>query len=216
MKHLFQFALPVLLGCTVLVSCEKKEASPQMRLCDTEYFYYASAGVKVNLKQSLSEMWIVFGEDEITKEDAESILNKYSFIEYNVLNNNYSKVWVRLKENSADCATMNNYLKILNEDDEIYSATPLFYLVENDLSSYFILISEVLTKNNESLISEPDFIDYVESMNLELVGESYNIQYFKVKEVVTGFESLEMANQIYESGKAEYAEPNGIVNFVLH
>tara|TARA_R110001592_G_scaffold105385_1_gene296235 strand:+ start:23276 stop:23848 length:573 start_codon:yes stop_codon:yes gene_type:complete len=190
-----------------------------MRLCDDkENFYYSGEGKIYLGKQSLSEIYIVFEQENITKELAESILSKYSFITNSAITGyiNYDQVWLRINEPLTDCMQVNNYLKELNQDDEIYSATPIFYTNEKDPNSYFVLLSEVLTKIDENIISESDFIDYAETKNLELISSSYSIQYFKNKKVETGFESLEISQQIYESGKAAYSHPNFIVKIELH
>jgi hypothetical protein len=83
-------------------------------------------------------------------------------------------------------------------------------------NSYFVVLSEVLTKHDENIVSESDFKDYAETKNLELINAKYSTQYFKVKNVATGFESIEIAQQIYESGQAEYSHPNFIVKIELH
>lgn len=57
---------------------------------------------------------------------------------------------------------------------------------------------------------EDEFINHAETLNLELERSKYSTQHFKVKEVETGFEALEIANQIYESGKVQYSHPNFI------
>ena len=219
MKRLLQFPLLATIGFSLLISCEKDGPVSKMRLCDDNgNFYYAGVGKIYLGRQSLSEIFIVFEQEEVTKELAESILSKYSFINNNAIagNNNYRQLWIIFNETLTDCIQVNNYLKELNNDDEIYSATPIFYTNENDPNSYFVILSEVLTKNDENIISESDFIDYAETKNLELIKAEYSTQYFKVKKVETGFESLEIAQQIYESGKAEYSHPNLIVKIELH
>ncbi|AKP52912.1 hypothetical protein [Cyclobacterium amurskyense] len=219
MKRVFQLLLFVTIGFILLVSCEKDEPLPTMRLCDDKENFYYSGEEKIYLgKQSLSEIYIVFEQENVTKEFAESILSKYSFITNSAITGyiNYDQVWLRINETLTDCTQVNNYLKELNKDDEIYSATPIFYTNENDPNSYVVLLSEVLTKIDEDNISESDFIDYAESKNLELISSRYSIQYFKNKKVETGFESLEISQQIYESGKAAYSHPNFIVKIELH
>lgn len=215
MKRLIQFLLYPIIGLILLVSCEKEQALPNLSLCDNEYFYYAN-GSKVYFKQSLSQIFIEFKQDEITRELAKSVMSKYPFIDMNVVANSYKRVGVRINEQVSSCAIVNDYLEVLNEDDEIFSATPVFYLSDGNPDSYYILLSEVLTKNDDNMISESDFIDYAETMNLELVTAAYSTQHFKVKEVRTGFEALEIANQIYESEKVHYAQPNCIVKLELN
>lgn len=220
MKKITQFSLLTVIAFTLLTSCDGDEPQSKMRLCnfDNEKFYYAGEGKIFIGRQSLAEIFIVFEQDEVTKELAESILSKYSFITNSTIpgDSNYKNIWVRFNQNLTSCTEVNNYLKELNNDDEIFSATPIFYTNENDPDSYFVLLSEVLTKNSEGNISESDFINYAETKNLELISAEYSAQYFKVKKVETGFESLEIAQQIYESGKAEYSHPNFIVKIELH
>lgn len=216
MKRLIQLPVGLFTVLALLASCERDEAVTKVRLCSSEYFYYTTGNSKVYFKQSLSEIFIVFAQDEVTKEAAELMLSKYTFLDKNVLASNYKQVSVRINESVADCAVINDYLSVLNDDQDIFSATPVFYYSANDPNSYFILLSEVLTKNIEDVISEADFINYAKSKNLELVEAKYATQYFRVKEVKTGFEALEIANQLYESGKVVYAQPNGIVKIEPH
>jgi len=218
MKRLSKYQLFIIIGLILLVSCEKDETFSSNRVCDKEYFYYTSnLDSKVFFKQSLNEVWIVFEQDVVSKELAESILGKYSFIEMStIMANNFNQVSARINEDVSDCSIVNNYLKVLNEDEEIFSATPVFYFNENDPDSYMILLSEVLTKNDAQYISEPDFIDYAETLNLELVEAKHSTQYFKVKEVITGFEALEISNLIFKNGKVEYANPNFIAKIELN
>jgi hypothetical protein len=219
MKRLRVFSIFATIGFTLLISCEKDEPKSKMRLCADNGNFYYSGGGKIYLgKQSLSEIYIVFKQEEVTKGLADSILSKYPFITNTTKagNNNYHEIWGRINETLTDCTQVNDYLKELNKDDEIFSATPIFYTNENDPNSYFVVLSEVLTKHDENIISESDFIDYAETKNLELINAKYSTQYFKVKNVATGFESLEIAQQIYESGKAVYSHPNFIVKIELH
>ncbi len=204
-----------LIGLVLLTSCQKEDIPSNPKLCSDTYFYY-SGGSKISLKHSLNEVWIVFKQNDLTGELAKSILEKYSFISTDNLSDDshYDKVWAIINEN-CDCTDFKNYLKELNKDSEIFSATPVFYTSDNDLNSYWILLSEVLTENNGELVSESEFIDYAETLNLELVESKYSTQHFKVKEVETGFEALEIANQIYESGKVQYSHPNFIAKIEL-
>jgi hypothetical protein len=205
-----------LFGLVLFASCEKEEELSNDQLCSEKYFYY-SGETKNYFKHSLNEVWIEFKQTSVSGTDAKSILEKYSFI--NTENFNADSYYDRFKAiiyDKCDCSDFKDYLKLLNEDSEIYSATPVFYLSDDDPMSYWILLSEVLTKNNDEIISESEFIDYAETLNLELIKSKYSTQHFKVKEVKTGFEALEIANRIYESGKIEYSHPNFIANIVLH
>jgi hypothetical protein len=205
------------IGLILIASCEKEDIPSNPELCSDEYFYY-SGGSKISLKHSLNEVWIVFKQSDLNGELVKSILEKYPFISTDNLSADsyYEKVWAIFNEN-CDCADFKNYLKELNMDSEIFSATPVFYTSDNDPNTYWILLSEVLTKNNGELISESEFIDYAETFNLEIVEKSkYFTQHFKVKEVETGFEALEIANQIFESGKVEYSHPNFIAKIELY
>lgn len=204
----------ILIGLIFCVSCEKEEIAIDSGLCNDGNFYY-SGGSKIYLKYSVSEAYIEFEKSDATEEYAKSILENYSFINTDLpLSNNYNSVKVRIK-NKCDCVDFKYYLKELNMNDEILSATPVFYTSDNDPDSYWILLSEVLTKNDEAVISESDFIDYAESNNLKLIELKYSTQRFRVKEINTGFEALDIANKIYESGKVQYSHPNFIAKIVL-
>lgn len=205
----------LLIGLAFWTACEKEEAPSNPELCAEEYFYY-SGGSKIFLKHSLNRVWIVFNQGEITGAVAKSILGKYAFIHTdNLSDDRYYKQIMADIHPTCDCAGFKNYLKELNRDNEIGAATPVFYTSENTPDAYWILLSEVLTAHNEANISEPEFISYAETLNLELVKSRYSSQHFKIHEVTTGFEALEIANQIYESGKAQYSHPNFIAQTVL-
>lgn len=197
-------------------SCKNEESLPNSQLCEDEYFYY-SDGAKILLKHSIHEILIEFKQSNVTVEIAKSILNNHPFINTDNLSteSNYDRFKAVINENCG-CAAFKNYLNELNQDSEIFSVTPVFYTSNTDPMSYLILLSEVLTKNNGELISESEFIKYTETLNLEFIESKYSTQYFKVKEVETGFEALEIANQIYESGKVEYSHPNFIAKIELH
>ena len=206
----------IFIGLILFVSCEKEGIQSNLKLCSDEYFYY-SGGSKIFLKHSLNEVWIVFKQKDLTGELAKSILEKYSFISTDNLSSDsyYDQIRAIINEN-WDCSDFKNYLKELNKDIEISSATPVFYLSDDDPMTYWILLSEVLTEYDNEKITESEFIKYAETLNLELIESKYLIQHFKVKDVETGFEALEIANEIYESGKIHYSHPNFITYRTLH
>ncbi len=206
----------IFIGLILFVSCEKEGIQSNLKLCSDEYFYY-SGGSKIFLKHSLNEVWIVFKQKDLTGELAKSILEKYSFISTdNLSSDSYDDQIRAIINENWDCSDFKNYLKELNKDIEISSATPVFYLSDDDPMTYWILLSEVLTKYDNEKITESEFIKYAETLNLELIESKYSIQHFKVKDVETGFEALEIANEIYESGKIHYSHPNFIAYMTLH
>ncbi|HHU98831.1 MAG TPA: hypothetical protein PK005_08745 [Bacteroidales bacterium] len=202
-------------GLMLFVSCENEDIQSNPKLCSDEYFYY-SGGSKTFLKHSLNEVWIVFKQSDLTGELAKSILEKYSFISTdNISSDSFSGKTLAIINENCNCSDFKNYLEELNKDNEISSATPVFYLSDVDPMSYWILLSEVLTKNDNERITESEFVEYAETLNLELIESNYSTQHFKVKDVETGFEALEIANEIYESGKAQYSHPNFIAHMTL-
>ena len=213
MKKFFLYLLISL----AFLSCNKDEPweNVKLNLCDDPCFYY-SGGSKNYIKYSLTEIKVEFKDSLITNKTIDSILDGYNFNNvYFRWGNNGNEIKIFIQDNCS-CEQFKNYLAELNTDDEIYSATPVFYRSENDPESYWILKNEVLTKYDKEVISEPDFIAYAESLNLELSGKrDYSLQ-FKVKEVTTGFEALNIANQIYESGYVEFSHPNFIAKIELH
>uniref|UniRef100_UPI003217B422 hypothetical protein n=1 Tax=uncultured Draconibacterium sp. TaxID=1573823 RepID=UPI003217B422 len=204
-----------LTGLILFASCEKEENLSILPLCDDEYYYYSVGSIHY-FKHSLNEIWIEFKQDDVTGEMAKSLLEKYSFINTdNFSADNYYERFKAIINKDCNCTDFKNHLKELNKDSEIVSATPVFYTSENDPMSYAILLSEVITEYKEGVISEPEFINYAEGLNLELI-ESHYFQYFRVRKVETGFEALEIANQVYESGMVKYANANYIQNRTLH
>lgn len=205
MKNIIYYLVLSLL-LVPLSSCEK-ETLPDARVCEEEHFYY-SAGSKILLQHSLSETWIEFKQTGVTKEVAETILGSYPFINTDFASKiNNRGVWVKIN-GKPDCTTFKNHLRELNQNDAIFSATPLFYPSDGKSGFHMILLSEVLTKHNPSSVSEAEFIEYAETFDLELIASKNWTQRFRVKEVVTGFEALEKGNLIYEGAKAEYSHPN--------
>ena len=76
-------------------------------------------------------------------------------------------------------------------------------------------LSEVLAKPYD-WISSSEFIKITENYDLELIEESYSCYYFKVSNSISGFESLEIANELYESDIVEYSHPNFIAPLAHH
>ncbi len=197
-----------LFGLVLFVSCEKEQDLPNNQLCNENYFYY-SGETKNYFKHALNEVWIEFYDSNTNEAEAKSILEKYPFIrvENFKTNSNFGSFKATINK-KCDCTGFKDYLKQLNKDYKIYSATPVFYSSDGDLKNYWILLSKVLTKHDNEIISESEFINYAETLNLEFIETLYTRQSFKIKEVKTGFEALEIANIIYESGKVEYSHPN--------
>ena len=211
MKKIFFYLLISL----VFLSCNKDEPwEPALpNLCEDEYFYY-SGGSKISLKHSLNETWIDYNNEDIKRSEAILLLKKYDFIDIDTCSFcSYNRLRIKL-ENINSCQEYKNCLKQLNTDDEIYSASPVFYRSEKDPESYWIMHNVVTTRFNEEVISEPNFIAYAESLNLELYKTHYSSHQFKIKNVSTGIEALEIANQIYESGYVEFSQPNFIAKIV--
>lgn len=202
-----------------LFSCQKNEVNPVLDLCREQYFYY-SGGEKNYFKHSLQEMHLVFEQDTVSKTEAESILATFDGLDsdlsgYMTHDENYNKIWVRTNE-KCDCDTYKNKLKEVNSDPNIFSATPIFYYA-NDPLAYWVLLSEVSIMFDEQLITGADFINYAETLNLELIDDfRYPTLHFKVKEVVTGFEALEISNKLHESDSVIFAQPNSIVRIELY
>ena len=204
----------IIIGLILFASCIFGPL-PNDGLSDESYYYYSDSR-KIYFKLSLREVYIAFEDSIVTTNMADSILSKYEFLSIN--DTLYARDLDGFRANI--CETCNdtsykNYLKELNSDNGISSATPVFYFSENDPDSYCILISEVRTRYNEEIISESDFIRYAETFNLELILTGFSWQTFKIKDVKTGFEALEIANEIYECDKSKYSLPDFIVKISL-
>jgi len=203
----------------LLFSCQKDEINPVLDLCQEQYYYY-SGGDKNYLKHSLQEVYLVMEQDTVSKTEAESIISSFDFLDsdlsrYLTHDENYNNIWVRINE-KCDCSSYKNKLKEINADSNVSSATPIFYYA-NDPLAYWVLLSEVSIMFDEQLITGADFINYAETLNLELIDDfRYPTLHFKVKEVVTGFEALEISNKLHESDSVIFTQPNSIVRIELY
>ena len=207
--------LMLFLISSLFISCEEEDSLTLEQSCSEDYFYYSDNG-EINLNLSLSEIWIKFAGDTVSRDYAENILGQYEFIELKKGggDENYHQVKATFNIES-DCTAVKKLLVALNENPEIFSATPVFSL-QDDISNdfYMILLSEILIMPKEEIPSS-EFLKLTENFDVDFIENNFGYR-LRVKNVITGFESLEIANELYESGKVLYSHPNFIAPISLY
>jgi hypothetical protein len=180
------------------------------------YYYQPYDTLKVYFDLSLTEVNITFKDSFPEISFADSVLNKYAFITLDSMlfaRYHYKSGFRAFINNKCTDNGFKNYLKELNSDIEISAATPIFYTDKDDPMSYMILVNRIYTKNNPDIIDDLGFKEYCESKGLERIPSTpYRSSYYIVKNVVSGFEPLFIANEICVNDTSEYANPDFYIN----
>ena len=192
------------LGLIVLLlqSCEKQKTDQ----ITENYFYYSFNYEKIPLYLTKSEVFIGFNHS-LTKEQIYNYLNEFDFFEKNSNQIIPEGAFLRWALNPQDTIHFKDILRILN-NDTISFAVPVFFLNKNDPSSYSIPINEILCK---PLISDSELIDLISKKDLEISNKGSSFYLLKFRHMSSGFEPLEIANSLYETGKFYYCHPNMLV-----
>jgi hypothetical protein len=175
-------------------------------------FYY-SGNTKVFVEPVTDRVWIELDTMVVPKSRALHFLARFSFLDTGVVRSN-TPLWrggpVGLRD-ETDCAGLNERLKILNREVGIRAATPCLSFPGGNSAPDLVLLPEVLAAHNPNVITDIDFIRYAEGLGLVFVKSMlHEIHVFRVKDVVTGWEAMEISNKIYEGNKANFAHPNFI------
>ena len=103
------------------------------------------------------------------------------------------------------CNELLSTLEKLNNDPEIRYAIPLFYLKGS--TTWIEIFDEVLAAPKEG--DEENFEKIIKKNNLKIIKKTkYNTYQLRVKDFNTGFETLDIANWLYERKETEYSHPN--------
>lgn len=207
-RHLI-FLLTVLL----ISSCIINPAG--ISVSSDEYFFYGN-GNKIYFKLSLEEVWIEFERGSfISDSTINYILNRYDYLERdNNFGMQHSYAFRAVVNDRCNTEELKAHLLELNRDSTILCATPIFYFDKNDPDSYIIYSNEFGATYNEELTTEAEFIDHIVNENIELISSHYT-QYFRVKNIATGFETLEISNRVNEDTLSRWSQPNFYANISL-
>jgi hypothetical protein len=86
-------------------------------------------------------------------------------------------------------------------------------LTKNDLKTFTIPLNEVVC---DPLVSEEELIKTISKYDLLITKSKPEHLYYllEIKKIHTGFESLKIANSLYETGKFNYCCPNTFSAFI--
>jgi hypothetical protein len=187
----------------------EKDVEVSTKACDEEYYYYGGYNEKIFLRPSFSQIWIEFKKDTVSMTEAENFMEPYKFLHFSKPFGIHNQIIAFLSENS-DCERWRNYLLILNKDSDIFAATPVFYLKNSVNNDFFLILINKIVLKPKNGISHEDVIVITNNYGLEYIRQSYGTYTFRVKNVVTGFEPIRIANKLFESGKTEWVAPDFI------
>jgi hypothetical protein len=201
-----KFIAFLILTSVFFQSCEKEKIDP----LKDEYFYYTFNFEKIPLYLYTSEVLIEFNHT-LSTDDAILFLNKYPFFSDQTLSRITTEAR-RLKYilNPSGTIQLFKIIKDLNQDTISY-AVPVFTLTKNIASSYSIPLDEIVC---DPLIPDSEFNQIISKYNLTIIKSKPEHLYYllKINTINTGFEPLEIANLLYETGKFNYCHPNMLAN----
>jgi hypothetical protein len=191
-----------LLSIYLLASCEKQQIKqePFKKI----YYYYTTDFDTVTLYLYLPEVYIEF-KHQLSTEETQAFIDKYDFIEKKtseriLSGNKYLKCLV----NVDDTIQLGNILKVLNQDT-INFAVPVFTLINNNPKVYCIPLNGIVC---DKLIPESELLAAALKYNLTLVKTTQIYYRLEINYISTGFEPLEIANSLYETGKFKFCYPS--------
>lgn len=199
-KNFFLLLFP---GIFLFQSCEKGDID----IFHQNYFYYTFDFEKIQLYLLDNQVFLEFNtrhsEEEIIK-----FINNYFFFSETapILLSFENKIRCQLNEKYS--IKLKEILFVLNQDPSINYAVPVFSLKRND-ESYIIPINEILC---DPLVSNSELKKLINPYNLIVLDSKPESSYYryKITNIKTGFEPLNIANSLYETKKFHYCTPNFI------
>ncbi|MGH2575554.1 MAG: S8 family serine peptidase, partial [Ignavibacteria bacterium] len=169
----------------------------------TNYYYYKNQPFYLNLKPDA--LYIKF-EENVTEERFRAIISEFNQI-YSLSNFNEDDTKYFLQLNSSlDESAIINLMQTLKSRPEIEYCSPVF---SPDDGTTLIGVEDEILVQFKPTISSSDINNYLQSKNLTIIksldltgGTSYLLKVSK-----TDF-AIDAANEIYRSGKVNWAEPN--------
>jgi hypothetical protein len=101
---------------------------------------------------------------------------------------------------------------MLNSDNLIRYATPYFYYKEN--STWLGITDEITAKAISGY--ENNLVNLISSYGLEKVKETNIYTSIRIPEIITGMESLNLANKMMENDWMKYSTPNFIAQIIIY
>lgn len=198
----------------IFQGCEKVEINQEeINPFERDYFYYTFNFEKIPLYLKGSELYVSFLKDTVSKEEAISILSKYSNLTDSLTPlgiSNHDKLRVNI--NPDDTLHIEKILKTLNQDPNIDFATAIFTYSPDKSTGFIIPINEIIC---DPYITKDALRKLISGYNLSIIMSKPEHLFYllKICDINNGFEPLEIANKLYESQKFNYCHPNFIAPF---
>ena len=197
-----------LFGLILFQSCEKEDFD----IYKQDYFYYTFDFEKIPLYLLGSQVFLEFNSIH-SEEELHRFINEYSFFSDTVpIISSFGKI-IRCQLNQKDTIKLREILIDLNQDTSIIYAVPVFTFRRNESSAFSIAINEIVC---DPLVSDGELNKLINPYNLSVLNskpESFYYRY-KINDIKTGFEPLNIANSLYETNKFYYCTPNFYSSFV--
>jgi hypothetical protein len=191
-----------LFGLIVTNSCEKEDFD----VFKQDYFYYTFDFEKIPLYLLGSQVFLEFNSVH-SEEEINGFINKYSFFHESLpIISSFDKI-IKCQLNPKDTINLKEILFALNQDTSICYAVPVFTFRRNEPSTYSIPIDEIVCK---PLVSEKELNELIKPYNFTTLNSMPESSYYryKINNIKTGFEPLNIANSLYETKKFYFCTPN--------
>lgn len=202
--------LLVIFGLISLLSCTDEPELPSNTCGDA--FVYNSGTDNFTLRAVPGSVWIELEDPENPEVQITALFAEYTFLDDTEFpQGNYLNRFPALLK-SRSCENLYEALEILNQDKKIAAATPRLKPEGPGVfdNTPWILVNRVsiqtLDPSQDAMIME-----WAEIQGLELASESYGTLRFRVKEVSTGFEPLEIAIKAQNELDVKWASADFIV-----
>lgn len=193
-----------------LASCADDPELPASTCGDS--FLYGSGEDSYTLTSVPGSVFIELQDPENPEAQIEALFAEYDFLDNTNFpqGNTLRRFPALLKDTS--CENLFEVLKILNQDEKISAATPKF---EPDgpgimIRQFWTLINGISIMPHEPE-DEANILEWADSNGLESRGSSYGTLLFRVKQVSSGFEPLEIAIKAKKELDVQWATANFLI-----
>jgi hypothetical protein len=196
-----------LFGLIFVQSCEKEDFDVYKQ----DYFYYTFDFEKIPLYLLGSQVFLEFNSVH-SEDDLIRFINDYSFFNDTVpIISSFGKI-IRCQLDLKDTIKLKEILFDLNQDTSINYAVPVFTFSRNVSSSFSIAINEIVC---DPLVSDGELNRLISPYNLTVLNSKPESPYYryKINDIKTGFEPLNIANSLYKTNKFYYCTPNFYSSF---
>jgi hypothetical protein len=174
----------------IITSCANDSELPE-ESCQESFLYET-----ISLTPVTGVVMVEFKDFENIETQIQSLFARYEFLDEELfpIGNFSNRVPFWLKPQS--CEALYKSLMILNQDESIFAATPRLEPSGpgiHDRSPWTLVNRVSIHPNNEEDI--PEILEWANENGLVWEGSTWLTQRFVVKDVITGFEPLEIATK---------------------